>query len=296
MGRISSHEFGSMDDKIWLLEHVFETQQTQAEKRLDDDHADADGGKRKSIKKNKRITRLKSPFYVGEGWILTGNTPKASVKATGPTPHSSALIERALPKEEAKRLTSAGNTSIKLIKRDLKICAFEPHLHGAEHAVPEEPRRRRFDGGLRWVRQGGLCTESFDFCREVHALKRDAVDLDFSSKSRLAKISEAYFQSGILNLSAKQRKALDKANDDAEAQGDSKILAEGSASAQQVYKEIQQSHITPFMKSKHYNGFLAEKFPSRRPADASSERQGRRRRRRRLALRRLLESGRGGSA
>jgi hypothetical protein len=138
MGRISSHEFGSMDDKIWLLDHLFETQQTQAEKvpelkatdltklaeafqpvtfaaddvvilagdedesharlvlfrtggaevnaaLLDDDHADADGGKRKSIKKNKRITRLKSPFYVGEGWILTGNTPKASVKATGPT-------------------------------------------------------------------------------------------------------------------------------------------------------------------------------------------------------------------
>ncbi|EGB03818.1 hypothetical protein AURANDRAFT_67714 [Aureococcus anophagefferens] len=302
MGRISSHEFGSMDDKIWLLEHVFETQQTQAEKvpelkatdltklaeafqpvtfaaddvvilagdedesharlvlfrtggaevnaaLLDDDHADADGGKRKSIKKNKRITRLKSPFYVGEGWILTGNTPKAY----------------ALPKEKAKRLTSAGNTSIKLIKRDLKICAFErAHLHGFVNTLfqknlDDDDLMAAFDG----YGKEAFCTESFDFCREVHAFKRDVVDLDFpSSKSRLAKISEAYFQSGILNLSAKQRKALDKAKDDAEAQGDSKILVEGLENPlQQVYKEIQQSHITPFMKSKHYNGFLAEKFP-----------------------------------
>ena len=79
---------------------------------------------------------------------------------------------------------------------------------------------------------------------------------------RTTKISEAYFQSGILNLSAKQRKALDKAKDDAEAQGDSKILVEGLENPlQQVYKEIQQSQITPFMKSKHYDDFLAKKFP-----------------------------------
>ncbi|KAH8072789.1 hypothetical protein JL721_3437 [Aureococcus anophagefferens] len=312
MGRISSHDFGSMDDKLWLLENLFKTQQTQAEKvpelkttdltklaeafqpvtyaaddvvilagdedesharlvlfrtggaevnaaLLDDDHADADGGKRKSIKKNKRITRLKSPFYVGEGWILTGNTPKASVKATG------TAEAYALPKEEAKRLTSAGNTSIKLIQRDLKICAFErAHLHGFVNTLfqknlDDDDLMAAFDG----YGKEAFCTESFDFCREVHAFKRDVVGLDFpSSKSRLAKISEAYFQSGILNLSAKQRKALDKAKDDAEAQGDSKILVEGLENPlQQVYKEIQQSQITPFMKSKHDDDFLAKKFP-----------------------------------
>ena len=312
MGRISSHDFGSMDDKLWLLENLFKTQQTQAEKvpelkttdltklaeafqpvtyaaddvvilagdedesharlvlfrtggaevnaaLLDDDHADADGGKRKSIKKNKRITRLKSPFYVGEGWILTGNTPKASVKATG------TAEAYALPKEEAKRLTSAGNTSIKLIQRDLKICAFErAHLHGFVNTLfqknlDDDDLMAAFDG----YGKEAFCPESFDFCREVHAFKKDVVGLDFpSSKSRLAKISEAYFQSGILNLSAKQRKALDKAKDDAEAQGDSKILVEGLENPlQQVYKEIQQSQITPFMKSKHYDDFLAKKFP-----------------------------------
>ena len=108
-----------------------------------------------------------------------------------------------------------------MIKRDLKICAFErAHLHGFVNTLfqknlDDDDLMAAFDG----YGKEAFCTESFDFCREVHAFKRDVVGLDFpSSKSRLAKISEAYFQSGILNLSAKQRKALDKAKDDAEAQ------------------------------------------------------------------------------
>ena len=187
-------------------------------------------------------------------------SPKASVHATA------ASEAYALPKEEAKRLTNAGNTSIKLIQRDLKICAFErSHLHGYVNTLfqknlDDPDLMAAFDG----YGKDAFCTESFDFCREVHEFKKAVAGAsDFAqAKTKLQKISEAYFQSGILNLSAKQRKLLDKAKQDAESKEDSNLLVEGLENPlQQVYKEIQQSQITPFMKSKHYDDFLAKKFP-----------------------------------
>ena len=313
----STHEFGSRADKLWLLEKLFKTQQSQNERvpelktndlinlaeafqpltfepnefvitagETDEIHArlvifrtgnaevtaavlseDAEGkdgegrrASRKSIRKNKRITRLKSPFYVGEGWILTGNTPKASVIATG------AAEAYALPKEDAKRLTSAGNTSIRLVQRDLKICAFErAHLHGFVNTLFQ----KNLDdadlmGAFDAYGADAYCQESFDFCKEVHAFKRNiGAGAPFADAfASLENISKKYVASGILNMSAKQLKLLAKDKAEAEANEDCDILRnclEGPVN--QVYKEIQQSMVAPFMKSKHYEQFLVRKFP-----------------------------------
>lgn len=310
----STHEFGSQKDKLWLLETLFKTQQSQNERvpelkandlinlaeafqpltfspndvvimagetdettaRLvifrtgnaevmaavlgDDAAAAVPRSSRKSIRKNKRITRLKSPFYVGEGWILTGKTPKASVIATV------AAEAYALPKEDAARLTSAGNTSIRLVQRDLKICAFErAHLHGF---VNELYQKNLDDADLMGAFDNygaeAYCQESFDFCKEVHAFKRNirngAPWADASAT--LENISRTYLASGILNVSPKQVKLLEKKKGEASANEDCDILSECmDGPVQQVYKEINQSMIAPFMKSKHYEQFLVRKFP-----------------------------------
>ena len=227
---------------------------------LGDEAADGSSGQRKSIKKNKKITRLKSPFYVGEGWILTGNTPKASVVATADAE------AYALPKEDAKRLTSAGNTSIRLIQRDLKICAFErAHLHGFVNTLfqknLEDPEMMEaFDN----YGKDAYCTESFDFCKEVHDFKKEIArgQAFADALGRLEKISVTYFSSGVLNLSAKQKKLLEKAKADATSNSDVACLNNCLDGIEnQVYKEIQQSQITPFMKSKYYEDFLLKRYP-----------------------------------
>lgn len=103
-----------------------------------------------------QVSRLKSPFYVGEGWILTGQTPKCSVIATAP---SEAYT---LARDCVERLTGAGNTSVKLIQRDLQICAFERrHLHGFVNTL-YRPAERERDRRIRPIVRGvGTIRASF---------------------------------------------------------------------------------------------------------------------------------------
>lgn len=226
--------------------------------------------RKKKNSKEKRIAKLKSPFFVGEGWMLTGASPTATVKTNG----KAECYE--LTATSMRQLTANGNITMHLVARDLKVTAYErTFIHDFynslfKHNIEDQKLMRAF---LEYGNDK-YCAENFEFCLAVHDMKVQAERVEnWDDAVNLTQpIWDKFIEPEILNISGKVHKALVQAKDDAYAMKNTAALCTVyDDAALLIHKTIQQTLTPDFMKSKRYADFLSERFPMPPPKDGASK-------------------------
>ena len=211
--------------------------------------------------KQKRISRMNAPFYIGEGRIIGEKPPTATVKA------AKDLKGYSLSKEQADELLATDALAIRLVKRQIAIRAFErahTYVDGLFFGNIDNPAF--FDAFAAFAKRS-FCAENVVFLRGYRDIQKmedldaidtattklftDHIDVDTSDPDNLAvNVSQKCVVEAKWNRAA------------AKDSGDAAVLRQTfDKCASEINQMLSKDIIPNFIAGDEYAGFLLGAFP-----------------------------------